>query len=86
MPTRDSASAGAPCWIDLFTDDVAASHAFYTELFGWTVEDAGDPAETGGYAMFYDGGRRVAGIGPVMGEGQPTYWADFVRSKLGDDT
>ena len=27
--------------------------------------------------MFYDGGRRVAGVGPIMGEGQPTYWSTY---------
>lgn len=72
MPTRDSAPAGAPCWIDLFTDDVAASHAFYTELFGWTVEVGGE--EFGGYATFSLDGVPVAGC---MGNQQPGHPANF---------
>jgi predicted enzyme related to lactoylglutathione lyase len=77
MPERDGYAAGTPSWVDLTTPDVDGAKAFYTELFGWTVEDAGDPEQTGGYAMFHDNGRRVAGVGPVMGEGQPTYWSTY---------
>jgi predicted enzyme related to lactoylglutathione lyase len=63
--------------VDLTTPDVDGAKAFYGELFGWTAEDAGDPAQTGGYAMFHDHGRRVAGVGPIMGEDQPTYWSTY---------
>ena len=41
MTKRDSAPVGAPCWIDLFTSDQDKSLAFYSELFGWTVDDPG---------------------------------------------
>ena len=54
-----------------------APRRFYDELFGWTAVPAGPPEETGGYENFESGGRRVAGVGPVMGEGQPTYWATY---------
>lgn len=47
MPKRDVAPNGAPCWIDLFSSDTEAATAFYTELFGWTAESAGE--EYGGY-------------------------------------
>jgi predicted enzyme related to lactoylglutathione lyase len=63
--------------VDLTTPDVDGAKAFYGELFGWTAEDAGDPAQTGGYAMFHQDGRRVAGVGPVMAEGQPSYWSTY---------
>ena len=71
MPTRDAAPVGAPCWIDLFTDDVAASHAFYTELFGWTVDVA---EEFGGYATFSLDGVAVGGC---MGNTEPGHPANF---------
>ena len=71
MPTRDAAPAGAPCWIDLFTNDVEAAHRFYTELFGWTVDVA---EEFGGYATFSKDGVAVAGC---MGNDDPAQPADF---------
>jgi predicted enzyme related to lactoylglutathione lyase len=77
MPERDGYAPGTPSWVDLSTPDVDGAKRFYGELFGWTAEPAGDPSETGGYEMFYVGGRRVAGVGPIMGEGQPTYWTTY---------
>jgi predicted enzyme related to lactoylglutathione lyase len=71
MPTRDTAPAGAPCWIDLFTNDVDAAHRFYTELFGWTVDVA---EEFGGYATFHLDGVPVGGC---MGNSDPEHPADF---------
>ena len=71
MPTRDAAPAGAPCWIDLFTNDADSAHAFYTELFGWTVDVAED---FGGYATFHKDGVAVAGC---MGNSDPGQPADF---------
>lgn len=71
MPTRDAAPLGAPCWIDLFTNDIAAAHRFYTELFGWTVDVA---EEFGGYATFHRDGVPVGGC---MGNAEPDHPADF---------
>lgn len=60
MPARtNEAPVGAPCWIDLSTSDEARSHAFYGQLFGWTVDDPG-PAY-GGYKSFLKDGVQVAG-------------------------
>lgn len=47
MPTRDTAPAGAPCWVDLMSSDIERSRAFYSQVFGWTAEDP-DP-DFGGY-------------------------------------
>ncbi len=59
MPQRDSAPAGAPCWIELFTSDPEKTQLFYGELFGWTAEEAGE--EYGGYVNFSKDGLMVAG-------------------------
>ena len=40
-------------------------------MFGWTADEPGPIEETGGYAMFRNDGRLVAGLGPLMSEGQP---------------
>jgi predicted enzyme related to lactoylglutathione lyase len=87
MPERDGYAPGTPSWVDLTTPDVDGAKAFYGDLFGWTAEDAGDPeqlGETGGYAMFLSGGRRVAGVGPIMGEAQPTYRTTYFATDDAD--
>ena len=59
MPARDTAPAGAPCWVNLMTSDPGRSRDFYTQLFGWT---ATEPQEDfGGYFNFAKDGVRVAG-------------------------
>lgn len=66
MATRTNHPNGVPCWVDLWTSDVAGSRHFYTELFGWTVTDP-EPA-FGGYFTFLRNGERVAGAMGDMGE------------------
>lgn len=66
MTTRDSAPAGAPCWIDLWTSDPERAGAFYGELLGWRAE-APSP-EYGGYFMFTREGVPVAGGMGDMGD------------------
>src|SRR5262245_28980671 len=77
MPERDGYDAGTPSWVDLTTTDLDGAKRFYSELFGWSVDDAGDPAETGGYGMFSDHGRLVAGVGHVMGGPPMSYWSTY---------
>jgi uncharacterized protein len=79
MVKRDSAPAGAPCWIDLFTTDPEASKAFYGGLFGWTAEDAGP--EYGNYINFSKDGVRVAGAMQNDGaSGQPDAWSIYLAT------
>jgi uncharacterized protein len=80
MPERTSYEPGTPSWVDLGTSDPDAAKRFYGELFGWQAEDAGPVEETGGYAFFTLGGRKVAGVGPLQGEGQPTAWSTYVST------
>jgi predicted enzyme related to lactoylglutathione lyase len=46
---------GVPSWVDTGSTDLAATVAFYTQLFGWTVEDLG--AESNHYHLLKDHGR-----------------------------
>jgi len=80
----DSYPAGTPSWVDLSTPDPAKAESFYGGLFGWEVKEQGP--EAGGYAMFTKSGKNVAGIGPVMGEGQPTVWTTYVTVDDADAT
>jgi predicted enzyme related to lactoylglutathione lyase len=59
---------GAPCWIELATNDAERSREFYTRLFGWTAGE-GSP-EHGGYFMFFRDSAPVAGGMPVPAEMQ----------------
>ncbi|MEJ7583430.1 MAG: VOC family protein, partial [Acidimicrobiales bacterium] len=79
MPKRDSAPVGAPCWIDLFTSDPEKTTIFYSELFGWTVEEAG--AEYGGYINFLRDGLPVAGCMRNDGQsGSPDLWSVYLAT------
>ena len=77
MPTRDDAPIGAPCWIDLFTSDMAGSRRFYEQLFGWTAEEPNE--EFGGYVNFQREGARVAGAMTNSGEdATPDRWSVYL--------
>lgn len=79
MPTRDTAPAGAPCWIDILSSDPERTRAFYSQLFGWTVVDPGP--DYGGYANFHKDGVPVAGS--MGGNGQPgetDFWTVYLAS------
>lgn len=79
MPTRDEPwPAGTPAWVDCQVDDVEAAGRFYSDLFGWTVQDTGQ--EGGGYLIALKDGRAAAGIGGKP-EGQagatPSAWTTY---------
>ncbi|MDQ2743402.1 MAG: VOC family protein [Chloroflexota bacterium] len=68
---------GTPSWVDLGSPDLAASKAFYGELFGWEAQVAPE-SEAGGYTMFLFHGKAVAGLGPLMQPNQPPAWTTYV--------
>jgi predicted enzyme related to lactoylglutathione lyase len=69
---------GDPIWADLFTSDPDRSVAFYTELFGWTAERAGE--EFGNYITFRKDGKVVAGGMANHGDGGPDQWTVYLAS------
>ncbi len=78
MSERTSYAPGTPCWVDLGTPDVDAAARFYGELFGWEVPERPDSHEMGGYRRARLRGRDVAGMMPLMQEGQPPAWTTYV--------
>jgi predicted enzyme related to lactoylglutathione lyase len=84
MSERTSYEPGVPCWVDLSSPDPEASASFYGGVFGWEVEAAGPVEETGGYGMFKLSGSSVAGVGPIMQEGQPPVWSTYVATDDAD--
>lgn len=59
MTRRIDAPLGAPVWIELSSSDMAASHHFYCELLGWTIEPP--VPDFGGYTNWLLNGERIAG-------------------------
>ena len=85
MPTRDTPwPAGTPCWVDLSTPDLPKAVEFYSTVLGWTLVDKGE--EFGHYHIAEVDGRAAAGIGPVMEEGQPSFWTVYLATEDADGT
>lgn len=78
--------AGTPCWVDLGTPDIEASVTFYGELLGWEVPEAENPEQTGGYRLATLRGTPVAGLMPLMQEGQQPAWSTYVSVDDADAT
>ena len=73
---------GSICWFECGTKDVAAAKAFYSKLFGWTVEDTPMPGDMpGSYTMFRKDGGDVAGMYDLNApefEGLPSHWMSYI--------
>ncbi len=76
---------GTPSWVELNSPDVEASAAFYGQLMGWNAMEPGPAAETGGYRMFQQDGKNVAGLMGHTQEGQPTAWMTYVNVADADE-
>ena len=76
MAEMTSYEPGTPSWVDLGTPDLDASIAYYRGLFGWQIDKG--PEEAGGYSMALLNGKAVAGLGPLMSEGQPPSWSTYI--------
>jgi uncharacterized protein len=77
---------GTPSWVELHTPDNDASASFYGELFGWDATEPGPVDETGGYQMFQQGDKRIAGLMKHHQEGQPTAWSTYISVADADET
>jgi hypothetical protein len=86
MSERTSYAPGTPCWVDLGSPDLDASVEFYGGLFGWEVPEAENAEQTGGYRQAMLRGKPVAGVMPLMQEGQPPAWSSYVSVEDADAT
>jgi uncharacterized protein len=86
MSERTSYAPGTPCWVDLATPDIEAAAGFYGELLGWDVPEQPNSAEMGGYRRALKKGKDVAGMMPLMQEGQPPAWNTYVAVEDADAT
>jgi uncharacterized protein len=86
MSEKTSYAPGTPSWVDLGSPDLDAAVEFYTGLFGWEVPPSENAEQTGGYRRATKDGADVAGMMPLMQEGQPTVWSSYVAVEDADAT
>jgi hypothetical protein len=79
----DSYDNGVPSWVDVSSPDIGKARTFYSDLFGWDIQEG--PPETGGYSIAHLRGRAVAGLGPQMNPGPPA-WTMYINVDSTDDT
>ncbi len=77
---------GTPSWVELNSPDIDASADFYRGLMGWDAAESGPPEQTGGYRLFQQDGKSVAGLMRHMQEDQPTAWMTYVNVADADET
>lgn len=78
MSERTSYEPGVPCWVDVAVPDVEAAVGFYGSLFGWDIPETENAEQTGGYRQAVLRGKPVAGLMPLMQEGQQPAWSTYV--------
>jgi uncharacterized protein len=86
MSERTSYRPGTPCWVDLGSPDLDGSVRFYSSLFGWEVPESENVEQTGGYRRATKDDADVAGMMPLMQEGQPPAWSSYVAVADADAT
>jgi hypothetical protein len=87
MSERTSYEPGTPSWVELSgTPDIDASESYYRELLGWEIPEQPNSADLGGYRRAKLNGRDVAGVSPVMQDGQPCVWATYISVEDADAT
>ena len=79
----ESYENGRPSWVDLGAPDPKKAARFYSQLFGWDVQEG--PPESGGYAIAHLRGKAVAGLGPQQNPGPPV-WTTYIDVDSADDT
>jgi predicted enzyme related to lactoylglutathione lyase len=71
---------GALCWAETMSRDYTASQAFYTDVFGFHLEEIGEGGFSYAVATLGDDGAPVAGIGAIPAEAPadlPSHWMAY---------
>jgi len=86
MSERNGYIQGVPCWIDLSPPNPSADAQFYSDLFGWQIEDAMPEGSDVHYFIGRIRGGDVAGIGTVRDGAPPAMWNTYVWVDSADRT
>jgi uncharacterized protein len=88
MPNVEKHAPGAFTWIELSTTDQDAAKAFYSSLFGWTIDDQ-LMGPSGTYTMFQIDGRNAGAAYTMQAEeratGAPPHWNLYIAVVSADD-
>jgi predicted enzyme related to lactoylglutathione lyase len=70
---------GTICWTELGTKDIATAKKFYTELFGWKINDS-QGASGMDYSEIEIGGRQVGGMYQLTEKMSniPSHWISYI--------
>jgi predicted enzyme related to lactoylglutathione lyase len=89
MPSIDRHAPGSFSWFELATSDQTAAKQFYTQLFGWDVEDF-PISDNETYSTFRMGGRDTGAAYTMRAEerqaGVPPFWMVYVATDNVDET
>lgn len=81
MPLHDPAKDGEFCWSELLTSDSTAAFRFYSELFGWKVQQDMDMGPKGTYRIYGLGEKRMGGMMTIpKGAPMPPMWIYYVST------
>jgi uncharacterized protein len=86
MPEMKKYPPGAFCWVELATSDSGSAKAFYTGLFGWTVNDI-PMGDQGTYHMFLKDGKQVGAMYQMGAQEKsaPPHWNNYVSVNSADE-
>jgi uncharacterized protein len=88
MPEFTRHEPGTFCWIELAAHDANAARRFYTELFGWTVNEV-PMGDSGFYYILEKNGKAAAALYEMMpdmrAQGMPANWMSYVAVASADD-
>ncbi len=71
-----TSNKGTFVWYEHFTRDPKAAIAFYTEVFGWTIQPFGQGSD---YAMWVNGQGPLGGVMSPPAEDAPLGWYSYVH-------
>jgi predicted enzyme related to lactoylglutathione lyase len=81
MDAHDPSKGGEFCWNELMTSDSAAAFKFYSEIFGWKINQEMDMGPMGTYRVF---GIGETGLGGMMttpkGNPMPPSWIYYTET------
>ena len=89
MTSTHTPKPGSFCWMELGTSDQSAAKKFYTDLFGWTVNDSPmGPGEF--YSMFQLNGQSAAAAYTLRADqkaqGVPSHWMLYIATSSADQS